>query len=57
MSPEQIGQLYELMLAARGGEMTEAEAEKQIDETLTSMGVPTESSNEPGGSGGDGSKP
>lgn len=42
MSPEQIGQLYELMLAARGGEMTEEQAEKQIEETLTDMGIPTE---------------
>lgn len=41
MSPEQVGQLYELMLAARGGEMTEQERESQIESTLQGMGVPT----------------
>lgn len=41
MSPEQIGQLYELMLAARGHEGTEEQREAQIEETLTSMGIPT----------------
>jgi hypothetical protein len=51
MSPEQIGQLYELMLAARGGEMTEAEAERQIDETLTGMGIPTDSGASSSGEG------
>lgn len=40
MSPEQVGQLYELMLAAKG-EMTEDEREAQIEATLTGMGVPT----------------
>lgn len=43
MSPEQIGQLYELMVAARG-EMTEAQAEQQIEDTLTDMGIPVEKS-------------
>ena len=42
MSPEQIGQLYELMVAARGGDMTEAQKETQIEETLESMGIPTD---------------
>lgn len=41
MSPEQIGQLYELMLAARG-EMTEAQADQQIQDTLTDMGIPVD---------------
>lgn len=40
MSPEQIGQLYELMVAAKG-EMTESEREQQIQDTLTGMGIPT----------------
>lgn len=40
MSPEQVGQLYELMLAAKG-EMTESEREKQIETTLQGMGIPT----------------
>lgn len=40
MSPEQVGQMYELMLAAKG-EMTEAEREAQIETTLKGMGVPT----------------
>lgn len=41
MSDQQIGQLYELMIAARGGEMTEAESEQQIADTLTGMGIDT----------------
>ena len=42
MSPEQIGQLYELMMAARGGvPMSEQEREKQIEDTLTDMGIST----------------
>lgn len=41
MSPEQIGQLYELMQAARGQDMTEEQRESQIAETLKDMGVPT----------------
>ena len=56
MSPEQIGQLYELMLAARGGEMSEAEAEKQIEDTLTDMGIPTDANSGAAGGSGEGSK-
>lgn len=42
MSPEQVGQLYELMMAARGGvPMSEQEREKQIEDTLTDMGIST----------------
>lgn len=42
MSPEQIGQLYELMMAARGGvPMSEQEREQQIEDTLTDMGIST----------------